>query len=355
MQFGLFDHIDLADRPIAQTYDERFQLIAAADEGGYYAYHLAEHHGTPVSTAPAPSVFLGAVARLSKRLRLGPMVYLLPLTSPLRVIEEVQILDNLSHGRLDIGIGRGTSAFEYAFNHFDYERSEAMFVDALHCLVEGLTHDRLTYAGPYYSFQGVPLPLTSVQKPHPPIWYGSTSGRSAKWAGENGLQLVTTAPTAQVIDVFPAYTEALAARGGPAVPIPAFEGGAARGLMREVIVADTDAEAYRLAEPAHNHLYRNQTYLRSEYERGRFRDLGLGIRPTQRAGDFYEALKEGTAIAGAPETVRAAIAEQLAITNANYLIGYFMFGTMKLADALRSLELFTTEVKPHFETVSAGT
>jgi alkanesulfonate monooxygenase SsuD/methylene tetrahydromethanopterin reductase-like flavin-dependent oxidoreductase (luciferase family) len=348
MQFGLFDHIDLSDRPIAQVYDERFELIAAADKAGYHAYHLAEHHGTPVSTAPAPSVFLGAVARLTKRLRFGPMVYLLPLTSPLRVLEEIYMLDNLSRGRLDVGVGRGTSAFEYAFNHVDYEQSEAIFDDALTCLIDGLTHDRLTYNGPFHSFSDVPLPLVPIQRPHPPIWYGSMSERSAVWAGENGLQFVTTAPTALAARIVPIFTDALARRRGPAVWNDAFPGGVGKGLMREIVVADTDAQARGIAEPAHDHLYRNQTYLRTEYERGRFRDLDLRVSPPQRAGDFDDALREGTAVAGSPETVRAALSEQIAATGANYIVGYFMFGTMKLSDALRSFELFTTEVKPHF-------
>jgi alkanesulfonate monooxygenase SsuD/methylene tetrahydromethanopterin reductase-like flavin-dependent oxidoreductase (luciferase family) len=349
MKFGLFDHIDLSDRAIAQTYDERLELIAAADEAGFYAYHLAEHHATPVSTTPVPSIFLGAVARLTKRIRLGPMVYLLPLTSPLRVIEEICILDHLSHGRLEVGVGRGTSGFEYAFNKVDYEKSEELFRDALSCVIEGLTHERLTYAGPHYNYTDVPLPLGPLQKPYPPIWYGSTSERSGTWAGEQGLQFVTTAPANLARDIVAAYSEALAKRAAPAVTNAAFLGGAAKGLMREIIVAGSDAEARRIAKPAHDHLYRNQTFLRNEYERGCFRDLNLTVRPTQRAGDFDDALREGTTIAGSPETVRSAIAQQAEMTGANYFVGYFMFGTMTLAHAMRSMKLFSTEIMPHFE------
>jgi alkanesulfonate monooxygenase SsuD/methylene tetrahydromethanopterin reductase-like flavin-dependent oxidoreductase (luciferase family) len=77
---------------------------------------------------------------------------LLPLSSPLRVIEEICILDHLSRGRLDVGVGRGSNPFEYAFNKLDFAQSEARFADALGCLIEGLTHDRLTYAGPHYAF-----------------------------------------------------------------------------------------------------------------------------------------------------------------------------------------------------------
>ena len=354
LQFGLFDHIDRSDRPVAQQYDERFELIAAADAGGYYAYHLAEHHATPISTVPAPSIFLGAVARATKRIRLGPMVFLLPLSSPLRIIEEICILDHLSHGRLDVGIGRGSNPFEYAFNRLDFAQSEAIFADALACVIAGLTHDRLTYAGPHYRFTDVPMPLQPLQRPYPPLWYGSTTAGSSAWAGAQGLQFVTTAPAETASAGMRAFTEALAKRGGAAVPNGAFPGGAAKGLMREVYVAESDAEARRIAKPAHDHLYHNQTYLRREHEAGAFADLGITVRPTHRAGDYDDALREGTTIAGTPETVRAEIARQVERTGANYFVGYFMFGTMTLADAMRSFALFTTEVKPHFEAVAVG-
>jgi len=247
-------------------------------------------------------------------------------------------------------VGRGTNAFEYAFYHVEYDQAEAIFADALNCLIEGLTHERLTYTGPHYQYNDVPLPLTAVQRPYPPLWFGSTTGRSATWAGENGLQFVTTTGTDDAGQILARYGEALAKRGGPAVWNGAFPGGAAKGIAREVVVADTDAEAYRIAKPAHDHLYRNQTYLRTQHHEGHFRDLDVTVRPTHRAGDLDAALREGEAIAGSPETVRNAIAEQLAATGANYFVGYFMFGTMTLADALHSFDLFTTEVKPHFET-----
>ena len=285
MEFGLFDHIDRSDRPIAQQYDERLELIAAADAAGFYAYHLSEHHATPISTVPAPSIFLGAVARQTKRIRLGPMVFLLPLSSPLRVIEEICILDHLSHGRLDVGVGRGSNPFEYAFNKLDFEQSEEIFADALGALIEGLTHDRLTYAGPHYTFNEVPIPLAPLQRPHPPMWYGSTTSRSSTWAGAQGLQFVTTAPAEAARSGLAAFTEALAKRGGAAVPSSVFSGGAAKGLVREVYVAESDAEARRIAKPAHDHLYHNQTYLRREHDGGRFSDLGITFRPTHRAGD----------------------------------------------------------------------
>src|SRR5882757_1388392 len=109
MKIGLFDHVEAADRPMATLLDERLTFAQAADEAGIYCLHLAEHHATPLNMVPVPGVYLGAVARATKRMRLGPLVYLLPLYSPLRLIEEICMLDHLSGGRMEVGVGRGVS------------------------------------------------------------------------------------------------------------------------------------------------------------------------------------------------------------------------------------------------------
>src|SRR5258706_1287213 len=86
MQFGIFDHLDRTDGPLADFYAERLSLIELYDRGGFYAYHVAEHHATPLGMAASPSIFLAAVAQRTPRLRFGPMVYGLPLYHPLRIL-----------------------------------------------------------------------------------------------------------------------------------------------------------------------------------------------------------------------------------------------------------------------------
>src|SRR6185312_13229327 len=88
MKVGIFDHIENGDRPTAQLFDERLSFIQECDKAGYYCLHLAEHHQTPLNMVPVPGVFLGAVARATKTIKMGPLVYLLPLYSPLRMIDE---------------------------------------------------------------------------------------------------------------------------------------------------------------------------------------------------------------------------------------------------------------------------
>ncbi len=131
MQFGTFVWVDDADRPLHQLYDDHLHLAGRADELGFFGYHLAEHHNTTLGMAPSPNVFLAAVARETTRIRLGPLVYLVPLYRTQRLVEEICMLDHLSHGRLELGVGRGVSPWELGHNGVDANRSRELFLDAL--------------------------------------------------------------------------------------------------------------------------------------------------------------------------------------------------------------------------------
>jgi alkanesulfonate monooxygenase SsuD/methylene tetrahydromethanopterin reductase-like flavin-dependent oxidoreductase (luciferase family) len=114
MRFGVFDHVDDAGIAVGRQLAERLELAERLDAAGFHAYHIAEHHGTPLGYAASPNVFLAAVAQRTTRLRFGPLVYVLPLYHPLRLIEEVCLLDQLSGGRLEVGVGHGASFIESA-------------------------------------------------------------------------------------------------------------------------------------------------------------------------------------------------------------------------------------------------
>src|SRR3984885_15465289 len=131
MKFGIFDHMDRAGALLGQQFEDRLRLIELYEKSGFYAYHLAEHHFTPLGMAPSPSVFLASVAQRTKSLRLGPLVYALPLHHPLRVLEEICMLDHLSNGRLDVGFGRGSVPFEIAYYGQDVEQRERIYRERL--------------------------------------------------------------------------------------------------------------------------------------------------------------------------------------------------------------------------------
>src|SRR5262249_14269898 len=109
MRFRMFGHADRRnDVGIAQQYEERLQFAATADAAGFYCYHVAEHHHSPLCLAPNQAVYLAAVAQRTQRLRLLTLVYVLPLHNPIRLIEEICLIDQLSNGRFEVGVGRGT-------------------------------------------------------------------------------------------------------------------------------------------------------------------------------------------------------------------------------------------------------
>ena len=116
LDFGVFDHLDQGGRQPSDFFEQRLRLLEKYDHAGFYAFHPAEHHGTPLSLSPLPNVFLAAAAARTTRIRLAPLVYVLPLYRPLRLIEEICTLDQLSRGRLEIGVGRGIAPFELVIN-----------------------------------------------------------------------------------------------------------------------------------------------------------------------------------------------------------------------------------------------
>ncbi len=186
---GVFDHLDRGNVPLDQFYEARFRVIEAFERAGLYAYHVAEHHFTPLGMAPSPSVYLAAVAQRTKRLRFGPLVYALPLYHPLRLIQEICMLDQISGGRLEIGFGRGASSIEAGY--YDQRAAQEIYEEGLALVLEGLRSRRLNFEGKIYRFKDVPLALEPRQKPHPPLWYGVHSVDSAARAARQGLNVVS--------------------------------------------------------------------------------------------------------------------------------------------------------------------
>ncbi|MGH7932261.1 MAG: LLM class flavin-dependent oxidoreductase, partial [Candidatus Binataceae bacterium] len=142
LKFGIFDHLE-RQRGISlqQQYDERLKLMARADELGFHGYHLAEHHQSALCMAPSQNVFLAAAARETRRIMLGTMVYLLPFYHPLRLIEEICMLDNLTGGRLQVGVGRGITAVEHTYWGWSPSEAQARYDEVLEIVIAGLSGD----------------------------------------------------------------------------------------------------------------------------------------------------------------------------------------------------------------------
>lgn len=168
MKFGIFDYVEFGDRPISEIYEKRFEFARAAEAARFHGYYVSEHHFTPQSATPSPAVYLSSIARETTKIRLGALLFLLPLYNPLRLYEELCMLDHLSNGRLDIGVGRGVSPVEFAVLGEDYETSTEAYSEALELLIKCFTDDRIDHKGQHWTFQNVPVVLKPLQKPYPP-------------------------------------------------------------------------------------------------------------------------------------------------------------------------------------------
>jgi len=330
MQFGVFDHLDRDEGPLRDYYDTRLKMIEAYDRLGFYAYHVAEHHSTPLGMAPSPSVFLAAVAQRTRRLRFGPLVYALPLYHPLRLIEEICMLDQMSGGRLEIGFGRGSSPSELAYYGQDPEQAQQIYAEALDLVVKGLTEPSLTFHGRFFQVEDVPMELAPLQKPHPPIWYGVHAPDSAARAARRGLQVVSLDPPPATCAAFESFRAAWRqAHGSAALPL--------MGLGRFIVVAETDQQALATARRAYPKWHASFTHLRRRHNR---------VNAHPRPPTFDELVEVGQGLAGTPDRVAEALRMQIKATGSNYLVGQFAFGDLALAEALGSIELFARRVMP---------
>lgn len=338
MQFGLFDHLDRSNRPDSQTYKDRIRAIRTAEAAGFTGYHLAEHHMTPLGLAPSPSVFLSAVAQNTSRIRLGPLVYLLPLYHPLRLIEEICMLDQMSEGRFDIGVGAGVSPYEVGYYGVGQDKAE-LYHESLDILIKGLTQERLTHAGAHHRFENVPMVLRPHQNPMPPLWAGVGSEQGMTFAARHGMNAIGLGPTPRIAGIVKRYTELWETHQND--PMRAFSSTASpkMGALRQIYVADTDERAWAEAAPAYESWYNSLNWL--------WREHGATVS-TNLAGDLKSGVDNGAVIVGSPDSVRAAIAKERDATGYNYLVLQFAYGVMTPDQVDRSLGLFAEKVMPAF-------
>ncbi len=339
--FGIFDHLERGELALDALYESRLKLLEHADAAGFHAYHLAEHHATPLGSAPSPGIFLASIAQRTQRLRFGPLVYLLPLYEPLRLIEEICMLDQLSGGRLQVGVGRGISPFELAYFGVEFLRSREMFEEALEVLSLGLHGERLSFRGRYYDYLDVPIVLRPAQQPNPPFWYAATSPEGVRFAAQRGMHVASAGPARVLRPLSEQYRHARlqADRDGRADgDTPLALGGADAtpffGAVRHIYVAESEQQAREVAGPAYSVFYDNIALLWRQ-----FRAL-----PVQFTPDLDVAMRNEAAIVGTPSQVRDAVGHFFRESGCNYLIGAFAWGNLSPDQARASLDLFASKV-----------
>lgn len=341
MRFGLFvEFQNPALRPSAERYAEGMATVELADELGYDFVWFAEHHFSTYGMSPAPLLPAVAAANRTRRLKVGTGILVLPIWNPLRAAEEVAVADQLSGGRLFVGIGRGYQNWEYSGFGIPLDDSNrGRFQETIDAMVKAWTSDVFTFEGQYVRIQREytvwPKPL---QRPHPPIWVAGVSPDTIQFAGRRGYVLCTTG-FLNLHGVRQAHALYLQARQEAGLSTSDYE----FGIQPMVHVAESDAEA--LAALPH---------ARWQNRAGQALRRGDPVVRGQPNAIPYEGERDDeafldTVIFGSPETVirKLKAYQEIGVT----LCSCWMdFGAIEHERMLKSLRLLAEQVMPALAT-----
>ena len=329
MKFGVMDHVDDSGLAPHAHYEARLRFTETLDQLGFYSYHVAEHHGTPLGFAPSPNVYLSAVAQRTRQLRFGPMVYVAALYHPMRLAEEICMLDQMSGGRLQVGLGRGAVALEQELYDVDPAITAQRYEEARDIVIAALTSPKVDFHGEHFRVRDFPMVLECLQKPRPPLWYGLGNPEAAVWAASVAANVISLRPAAVAREGLQRYRQEWQALGRSEHELPFM------GVCRHVVVAETDAQALKAARTA---FPRWRASLAALWDR---RGVPFPIAvPLQ--WDELEA--SGMAVAGTPQRVTEYVRAQTKAVGGNFFLCQMMFGDMPLEFAQQSARLFAFEV-----------
>src|SRR5229473_2823124 len=180
-----------SSQKLADLYRDHLEEAVLAEELGFDCVWASEHHFSPDAWNPSPFTFLSAVAARTERVRLGTYVLLLPLHNPLRVAEDVAVLDNLSRGRVDLGVGAAPN--EFATFGIPVEGRLGRTFEALRIIERCFTGEKFSHQGKYYEFPNVHLTTIPVQRPGPPILVAAMGDQSVAWTARRGYGMAAGA------------------------------------------------------------------------------------------------------------------------------------------------------------------
>lgn len=304
---------------------EHLRLAKAADEAGLWGYHTTEHHLSALDATPSPGLFLAALAPITTRIKLGSLVHIIPGYHPVRLAEEVIMLDHLSGGRFQFGVGKGVSPPEHRLLDLATDSIGEVFDDHLARIVDVLEGKPV---------DGAAVPYRAVHDPYPPIWYAGNAHRAA----EQNLHAIIGGPPVAVAKQVEEHGRILAERTEP----PRFNPGVDHptiGATRHVFIDRDGEKAKRRAVDSWG------TYT-AHINHHFWRTGESAARDPSFGGDASAAMAVDALVAGSPAEVADSYAELAEVGGVDYLLGSFFWGDLGAAEALASFDLFVTEVIP---------
>jgi len=191
MKFGMLHLFESpAEKTEYQVMKEQLDLMRSAEDLGFDSVWPAEHHFSEYGYCASPALSLAAIASVTKRIRLGTGVVVLPFHNPIRVAEEFAMLDLMSDGRVEFGVGRGYQPIEFKGFQIDQAKSRGIFNESLEVIMQAWTRDRVNFKGVHFNIQDLEVRPKPLQKPHPPVWIAGLSEATFPMVGKWGCNLL---------------------------------------------------------------------------------------------------------------------------------------------------------------------
>jgi luciferase family oxidoreductase group 1 len=332
MKFGVLQFFSWPQRqvPLPTVYERALDRIQIMDETGYDTIWLAEHHFTDYSVCPSVHMMAMHIADRTKNLRIGTAVSLAAFYHPLRLAEEIALLDVLSGGRVNWGAGRGFDPVEFAAFDIPIEESRDRFHEAVEVVMAAWQNERLNFAGKYWQFDNVELLPKPLQQPHPPVWMAAGSEAATLWAGRRGYSIMMSphATFVEIAELWEQYKEELEKNGhsiaGRDLPI-----------ARLIAVAETDAKAAKIARSGVEWLA--ASYINQDKATGAPENSVMSMERTSALEHYMDSV----VIYGCPERV----IDQLEQLHEESHLDYMMCAPLSHSTFLA----FTEKVLPHFQ------
>jgi alkanesulfonate monooxygenase SsuD/methylene tetrahydromethanopterin reductase-like flavin-dependent oxidoreductase (luciferase family) len=338
------DHAEIIRRELRQ--------IEWTEELGFDAIWLTEHHFIEYGLSVDPATLAAAAAARTERIRLGLAAAIVPFHHPLRLAEQMALVDIISNGRLDVGVGRGNRPVEFRGYHVPQHENRERFDEAMQIVLSAWTDERVRFSGRFYLVEQARVIPKPVQKPHPPMYQVCVSKDGIENTARRGWAMLNSVLHGRpdvLLESRDTYVEALEKAGRSHAEIAELLG--RWGVSRQIYVAPTDAEAFAEArEPEMWYQGAFRKFVIPERIEDAHPSLQPGFRSLAERLDrvtWESLLRDRTLIFGSPDTVAAHI-EQMREMGVGQVLCWMNFGGLPPDKVRRSMELFAREVMPHF-------
>ena len=352
LQFGLFDTFsEAASEDLTANYEQHIADAVRIEALGYEYYFFIEHQNARFPVITSPAVYLGAVAAATRTLRFGAMVFQIPMHHPIRLAQDVAMVDHLSRGRIEFALGYGTRSPEFRPWYADFEHRREIGLEVMDVVRAAWSGEEVTYEGEYFRFKDAVVQPHPYQKPHPPIWVGGHSPTSIEYAAKNGYHFAQNLDAEKTMAAkFQMFREKLReyAHSGPSPRTM---------IVRHVHVAETDALARQEAEPymleglLGKGGVQRALSLREEEKTPEMLEMARLFLETSKSYDFW--IDEGLALIGSPATVARRIREQQELCGHDIFLSGHQIASMPIESIRRSIQLFGEAVIPQFRAAAA--